>query len=194
MKNIFYFLILFIPLSTQADFVKGANLANEGKFEEANIEFQKGIDAGEAKSYFGLGSAYYFGDGVDIDYKKAYELFEEGARKNNGESAFMIAMMHSKGQHVTPDEKEYLKYIKQAANSCIPQAQHQLGYLLMDGKLLEKNDVEAAAWFMTAYWIDGDNQTPLGDLLNQMTSEQNSQVIARQKEIISNDSCETYRY
>ncbi len=193
MKKIFFLLLLFLPNLVQADFIEGANLANEGKFKEANIEFQKGIDKGEAKSYFGLGSAYYFGDGVEIDLKKAFEIFEQGAEKNNGESAFILAMMYLRGEFVEINAQKYLHYIKQSANACIPQAQEELGYLFMDSTLVETNNVEAAAWFLTAFWMDGNDNLPLGSLLDKMTPEERSKAIGRQKEIIAENACETMR-
>lgn len=187
-------LLALSPGTTIADFNTGANLANEGNFEDANIEFRKGIEKGEAKSYFGLGSAYYFGDGVEVDLKRAFELFEEGAERNNGESAFMLSVMYNKGEYVERNNEAYLNYTNQSARACIPQAQHQLGYLLMDGELLERDYIEAAAWFMTAYWIDGDNDIPLGYLLDQISSKDRSKAIGRQKEIISAGGCETHRH
>jgi TPR repeat protein len=71
---------------------------------EAFRWFQKAADAGHATGLFFVARAYREGDGAPQNYRKAMELYEQGASKGDWEAAQEISFMYSRGQGVARDE------------------------------------------------------------------------------------------
>lgn len=55
-------------------------MANEHTYEHAVYWYQYALDHGNTHPYYPLGIAYQFGYGVEMDLKRAEELFEEGTK------------------------------------------------------------------------------------------------------------------
>lgn len=54
-------------------------------------------DKGDTESQFRLGNIYLNGDGVPIDYKKAFEWYEKAALRGHADAQFSLGLMYDKG-------------------------------------------------------------------------------------------------
>lgn len=61
-----------------------------------------------------LSSAYYFGIGVDVDYKKSFEILSEIENLNKGFSNLMMARMHHYSHGVAKDFKKAEYHYKES--------------------------------------------------------------------------------
>ena len=101
------FFCLFVSLqnSISSDFISKA-------FDEAMIDFDSGktspaikkwtdlAESGHSDSAFYLGSIYYFGDGLPVNFPLALKLFRKAAEKNHAASQFMLGLMYAEGHGV----------------------------------------------------------------------------------------------
>ena len=120
MKYIIFFTLLqnswCDSFDRNATFEKGLGQLNEGKISLAIDYFSKSMKKGDEKSAFYLGSIYYYGDGVFIDYTKAMYYFEIAANRGSLAANFMIGLMYAEGHGVDKDLKKTVKYFDIATN------------------------------------------------------------------------------
>jgi TPR repeat protein len=84
---------------------------------------------GDISSFVKLGKCYINGEGVDIDYEKAYKWFVKGIEKSEPFCQFELGMMKIKGLGVEKDFLEAKKLLlSSASNGCI-DAKYMLSIL-----------------------------------------------------------------
>lgn len=131
------------------------------EIEMTNSKLLKGATKGDPKSQAKLAARYEAGYGLDRDRKRALELYQKAAKKNNEFATCRLAMMYKEGVKdkdqvvLEADQDETLKLLKKAAKQEYGPAFYQLGliYQLGDGV---KADLKAAK----KWYEDGAN---LGD-------------------------------
>lgn len=104
---------------------------------------------------FELGLAYYYGKSdrpdPDKDLKRAFECFEECAKKlNTPEANYYLAMCYEKGVGVKNDYKAARKYYGIAGASDYAEAKVRLGYLCQAGLGGKKDEIKAFELFSEA--------------------------------------------
>jgi TPR repeat protein len=83
------------------------------------------------------------------DYAKAYKEFKT-AEHEDAVAKFNLGLMYAKGQAVTKDNAEALKWIRQAAEQGYAEAQRLLGVMYYLGQGVARDDVEAVKWLHKA--------------------------------------------
>ena len=63
-----------------------------------------------------LGQMHLYGQGVSLDDKKAFELFEKAAESGHKEASFNLGLMYYNGFGVDKDLNEAARYFRRAAD------------------------------------------------------------------------------
>ena len=117
------------------------------------------IEAYQRKSgraIMSLAKMYETGIGVEKDYKKAFELYKEGANIDNPNPACMFALGKYYELELAPKEEntrgihEALYYYEYAANASYPEAITKLAYMHENGIGCEPNKERAYAEYQEA--------------------------------------------
>ena len=81
--------------------------------------------------------------------------------------------MYYRGEGISEDDAEALKWYRKSANQGFAQAQVNLGMTYDNGKGIPENDVKAYSWWSVAKAQDHKDATSnLDRLKNEMTKEQ----------------------
>lgn len=102
--------------SEKNDFIKQNN-------QTALQFFQRSAEKGNPMGQAGVGTAFYYGAGVEQSYEKAFKYFQLSAEQGYVEGQLMIGVMYYKGEGVKRDYKMALKWFQAAS-----QSGHALGY------------------------------------------------------------------
>jgi TPR repeat protein len=73
------------------------------------------FEADDPVAHLGLGRAYLYGDGVDLDYKKALEHLSKAHLAGLAEAAVYLGIMHIDGCSVPADRDQAERLLKEAA-------------------------------------------------------------------------------
>jgi hypothetical protein len=77
--------------------------------------YERAHAAGHPKATLQLGFCYYYGNGVERDYAKAFELFGEGAEKGCTYAMYWIGQCYWKGHGVKEDMPTAIEWNRKAA-------------------------------------------------------------------------------
>lgn len=102
--------------------------------------------SGDAAAQFQLGRAYYRGEGVAKDEKKALEWVEKSAVQGNPDAITSMGFFHAQGIAVPMDEEKAVAWFRKGAEAGSPQSQLNLGLMLRQGKTIERNHEESIKW------------------------------------------------
>lgn len=82
----------------------------------------------------------------------ALRTYEEHAAKGDAHGAFNCSVCYARGLGCSRDRDKALRFLRQAADGGLPQAQAQLAYLYSTGRggIEEKNEAEAERWWRLA--------------------------------------------
>lgn len=106
-----------------------------------------GID----KAYAELGRMYRIGYGVHQDHHKAYQYFEQGAKRGDAQCNFMLGVYHSSQTGVVDENQEKaFKYFQKAAMRGMPEAQYNVGFRFLKGYGVQPNAYNAAEFLRMA--------------------------------------------
>jgi len=141
---------MFLLLSTYVS----ASQLNEAQQASERGDYKKAVEileplakAGDVDALGNLGNMYAFGQGVPQDLTKAAELWKKAADKGLGTAMGNLAKLYSEGLGGLPkDQKLAAQWFKKAAEHRHAPSMIQLSVLYHDGKVLDKNLVEAIAW------------------------------------------------
>ncbi len=97
------------------------------------------------------GCADNYQDGADAykrgDYKTAFEKWKPLAEKGYAQAQFNLGLMYRRGEGVTQDNKEAVKWFRFAAEKGHPPAQNNLGEMYIKGHGVTQDYEEAVKWF-----------------------------------------------
>lgn len=174
-----------LELNVLSDFEAGSRRAMAGDHEMARVFFEQGVKKGDARCMFGIGTQYYFGEGVDQDFKEAHKWLEMSVEKGYSPSAFVLSQMYRKGEGVDPDADKANELLNLAASRCVAQAQLELAGRLREGDGVPQDMVSAIAWLMIAGSnedSDDDTRTIVSEVQSTMEEDLRIEVAAREKE------------
>ena len=80
-----------------------------------------------------IGTIYFWGQGVAIDYARAMAVYQVGAEAGDARCQCEVGIMYAHGQGVAVDCKQALAWIEKAAAQDYPAAIGALGGLYGDG-------------------------------------------------------------
>lgn len=138
-----------------------------------------------------IGICYAKGLGVEKDYDKALKCFREAADENLDVSQYMLGEFYANGFAVKKDPAEAAKWYRRAAgHGRIAKAQCAMGKCCMDGAGVEKNKIEAYAWFFLAS-NKGDKEASdaVYNLSKDMQPEQVRAARKLSEKLLHNHSC-----
>ena len=69
-----------------------------------------------------LGEIYYYGKGVEQDYKKAAEFFEKSCESGDKYGCYELGKMYEKGEGVEQDKSKALMFYKKACDDGMDDA------------------------------------------------------------------------
>ena len=129
-----------------------------------------------------VGSNYWFGKDVAIDYAEAARWFRKAADQGHSISQYFLGVMYESGRGVSLDQVESVRWFRKAADQGEPGAQFKLGikYSMGSGVPLDKK--EAVRWLRLAAeqddtdaqlflaWAYPDSQPTASELAAQRVS------------------------
>ena len=73
-----------------------------------------GAEGGDAVCQYQVGIMYYFGHGVDVDYKQALPWIEKAAAQDDPDAVGQLGVMYTEGEGVTPSWRRAREYFERA--------------------------------------------------------------------------------
>ena len=139
------------------DFLMGKKAADEERFDDARLLFSKAYGNGNVLAGVHLGVIYYSGKGCDRNYDKAISLFVDGMHRDCPLGAGWLAEAYRVGKGVPKDVDK----AKEIYNACVEalesmcasgctDAQYVLGFDLLYGHFVDKNEAKAFYWLEKA--------------------------------------------
>lgn len=97
-------------------------------------ELIKQAEEGDARVQFQLGVAYYNGDDISKNYRKAYYWFQKAAGQEHTEAKFMLGEMLRSGKKIGKDLKKAFEWYTLASKQGYIPAKHCLAGMVYDGE------------------------------------------------------------
>lgn len=88
------------------------------------------INPNNSSAQFNIGQAYYYGEGVDQDYKKAFSWLTKSANQNYSLAKIQLAEMYFSGKGIKRDVTKAIEIIKPLANLGDAKAQENLKWYI----------------------------------------------------------------
>src|SRR5690606_11373388 len=115
---------------------------------ESDLKFLiNNAEKGDPEAQFELGTRYYKGYSVNIDYEKSAYWTEKSAEQGVHDAQYAIGMYYSKGTGVSKDLKKAMYWYEKSALQENKYAEYQLGYIYENGIGVEVDYVKAANWY-----------------------------------------------
>ena len=102
-------------------------------------------EVGDSEAQFMLGKLYYYGFGVEQNFKVAIEWFKASAKKGHASAQFLLGEAFEKGSELKRDYTHAAKWYKRAAFQGHYLAMHRLSYFYAHGLGMHKNLITAYA-------------------------------------------------
>jgi localization factor PodJL len=129
------------------DAVRDARSAEEK--ESAAAQLTTAAEAGDSAAQFTLGRLYETGRGVKINLTTAHDWYQKAADQGHIAAAFNLGMLEAQGG--TREGYDHAaRWFDLAARQGLADAQFNLGMLYAQGLGVDRDPVEAFAWFSAA--------------------------------------------
>ena len=96
---------------------------------KANELLYLAAEKGNARSRFELGKNYRYGKGVEIDFNRCAELWEQSAKQGNLRAQCDLACMYRDGTGVETDFNRCVELLEQSAKQGNSDAQFSLAFI-----------------------------------------------------------------
>lgn len=93
-----------------------ADIYDDSSKADAFYWRKRAVDNGSDEDRLALAKMYYEGEGTDVSYGMAYQMFNSLANMGEVESNGYLGMMYEKGQYVTQDENLALSYYEKGTS------------------------------------------------------------------------------
>ena len=121
------------------------------KKEKARIETYTSLATNnDAVAQLILGECYYFGWGVEQDYKKSVEWYNKSAEQGNAVAQCNLGYCYDSGQGVEQDYKKAVEWYNKSAEQGDAAAQCNLGVCYEKGQGVEQDYKKAVEWYEKA--------------------------------------------
>lgn len=122
----------------------------EGNHDKATVYFlSRAARAGDAWSQNNLGCCYLAGRGVEVDTKRAIELFVESAKSDQVEACLNLGQIYYEGKHVSRNDLQSFMWFAKAAECGDSRGEYRLGLMYYDGIGVER-DFEKSLTLLTS--------------------------------------------
>jgi TPR repeat protein len=116
-----------------------------------------------------LADCYYFGNGTDQDYTKAFERYTKSSEQENSNAMNNVGNCYEKGQGCDQNLTKALELYEKSANLGHSTAMYNLGNCYKNGRGVTKDVNQAREWYTKAVALgDGDAQTVLALLESEV--------------------------
>lgn len=142
--------------------------------QKAMSWFSKAARQGHENALITMAWMYANGAGVDADDERARELYLLAADHGSAKAQYVVGTMYRFAQFGAPkDPAKALHYYTASANQGFATAQFALGRMLVEGKLVEKDNITALQW-LTLAQANGSKRAEdyIKELLQQMSPEE----------------------
>ena len=82
---------------------------------KADRSHKNQLDESSPEDLFNLATQYYFGEGIEQNYKKAFEILKELASEGDAIAQFNLGLMYDNGQGVKQYDKVAFDWYKKSA-------------------------------------------------------------------------------
>lgn len=125
-------------------------------------------EQGDAEAQYGLGKAFFLGEGMPQDTAQALKWYRMAADQGNSNAQFILGTMYLKGEAVPQNDAEAAKLFRMAADQGNAFGQLGLGHAYEKGKGVAENSAEAIKWYrMAAERGNAVAQANLGSMYNK---------------------------
>ncbi len=93
-----------------------------------------------------MGKAYYYGDGVEQDYDKAFSAFSYATKVGDSDAQTALAIMHIEGKGTPQNDKQGITLLQESANQDHAKAQYYLGSMYYLGIGVDRDLEVAFQW------------------------------------------------
>jgi TPR repeat protein len=150
-KKLLIPLLLFTTISfSWAGYEEGVDALKERNFELAFNEFSAAVAGGNGEALIDLALFYERGVGVDLDLKKAFELFKKAGLLNVKNSYSFLGDMYYKGVGTEQDFVEALRWYLRAADNEHAASTFFVARMLEYGLGTEADKGQAIVWYYKA--------------------------------------------
>ena len=108
--------------------------SQQGEMDGAIVMLQEAMDQGHIEAALCVGTIYYWGQGVAVDYPRAMAAYKVGAEGGDAVCQWQVGSMYYDGDGVDVDYAQALPWIEKAAAQDDPNAVEQLGAMYFEGK------------------------------------------------------------
>jgi hypothetical protein len=116
-----------------------------------NVEQLKKFAAkGDPQACLELAERLLYGDEVPKDIKQAVPLLEQAGQGGIADAWFRLGKIYHDGLLGAPDYERTLDYYARAARAGVPEAQHNIGAMLVSARGVKRDLVEGLAWLIVA--------------------------------------------
>ena len=130
---------------------EGLMLESDEGNQEYIEELMSRAKSGEGSEDYDLGQKYYYGDGVNQNYKEAFRYYMRSAEQGYVEAMTKLGLMYSRGYGVAHSFSEAAKWYAMAAEVDFPEALHNLGVLYCEGRGVTRDmDKAVEMWYRAA--------------------------------------------
>lgn len=121
----------------------------KGKYQEAVEWLEKAYSKNFLIVCHNLADCYFWGNGVQQSYDKAYEIFQKGT-KESSICLYRLAMMTRNGQGCTKNVVKGIEMLKEAADNGVGRARYQIGVDYYTGEDIGRNYANAVKYLQLA--------------------------------------------
>jgi TPR repeat protein len=116
-----------------------------------NVEqLRKFAAKGDPQACFELAERFLYGDEVPKDLNQAVPLLEQAGQGGIADAWFRLGKIYHDGLLGAPDYERTLDYYARAARAGVPEAQHNIGAMLVSARGVKRDLVEGLAWLIVA--------------------------------------------
>ena len=133
-------------------------LSRLSKSNVEDIKAWKGKERTVNEGIYDLAYAYYAGNGVKQDLKKAFNIFEKGAFAHDANCQVMLAYCYRDGKGVKSNSIKAARWFEKAAQQRDSTAEALLGLAYLNGNGVGKN-LDLAKWYISR---SADQNHPYG--------------------------------
>lgn len=165
----------------EAQYFTGRLIVNSPKLDNADavVWFRKSANQGSAKGQYGLGYAYFFGEGVKADDERAADWFEKAASQNHPGALMRLSEIYREGIGRQKDELKSKALLESAAERDNAEAQFFLAVSVLKGKPSDEDLSIARFWLeASATQSFSPAQYRLGKLYEEGTGVQQDGAVA----------------
>ena len=125
--------------------------SEETETEKRRIKlYTSSAENNDVTAQFILGECYYYGWGVEQDYKQAVVWYRKAAEQGDATAQCNLGVCYDNGQGVEQDHKQAVAWYRKAAEQGYARAQSNLGYCYDVGQGVEQDYKQAVAWYKKA--------------------------------------------